>query len=80
MSHNSVSLFCVEIKAKYEKKTELQKQELNNMSKNEFTEAVDGWSNHNTTLNEDHYKALSDVRDLSKSMELELDYYDMLKV
>ncbi|KAE8297098.1 hypothetical protein D5F01_LYC03712 [Larimichthys crocea] len=69
-----------EIKAKYEKKTELQKQELNNMSKNEFTEAVDGWSNHNTTLNEDHYKALSDVRDLSKSMELELDYYDMLKV
>ncbi|KAG8001513.1 Growth arrest-specific protein 8, partial [Nibea albiflora] len=69
-----------EIKAKYEKKTELQKQELDNMSKNENTEAGDGWSNHITTLIEDNYKALSDVVDLTKSMTEEMGSTDMKKL
>lgn len=73
-------ILCVEIKAKYEKKTELLPQELDNMRKNQTSEREDHWNSHIAALIEDHNKAFSEANSLVNHMQHDVDVSCSLKV
>lgn len=55
---------CVEVRAKNDKKMQLLQQELDNIRKNEISEAEHHWNCHITSLTENHSKTLSDANEV----------------